>query len=62
MQLSTLCEDQDQAQNMFRALWCWLVCVIETVVARLLTKPDSELTRSGLRSETEVIQWPSSRE
>jgi SSS family solute:Na+ symporter len=36
---------QDQAQNMFRALWCWLICVIVTVVVSLLTqpKPDSEL-------------------
>ena len=37
---------QDQAQNMFRALWCWLVCVIVTVVVSYMTKPkpDSELT------------------
>jgi solute:Na+ symporter, SSS family len=37
---------QDQAQNMFRALWCWLICLIVTVVVSLLTKPkpDSELT------------------
>jgi solute:Na+ symporter, SSS family len=37
---------QDQAQNMFRALWCWLICVIVTVVVSLLTKPkpDAELT------------------
>jgi SSS family solute:Na+ symporter len=36
---------QDQAQNMFRALWCWLICVVVTVVVSLLTKPkpDSEL-------------------
>ena len=36
---------QDQAQNMFRALWCWLICVIVTVVVSLLTKPkpDAEL-------------------
>jgi SSS family solute:Na+ symporter len=37
---------QDQAQNMFRALWCWLVCVLVTVVVSLATKPkpDAELT------------------
>jgi SSS family solute:Na+ symporter len=37
---------QDQAQNMFRALWCWLICVVVTVVVSLMTKPkpDSELT------------------
>jgi SSS family solute:Na+ symporter len=36
---------QDQAQNMFRALWCWLICVVVTVVVSLLTepKPDAEL-------------------
>jgi len=36
---------QDQAQNMFRALWCCLICVIVTFVVSLLTKPkpDSEL-------------------
>jgi SSS family solute:Na+ symporter len=36
---------QDQAQNMFRALWCWLICLLVTVVVSLLTKPkpDAEL-------------------
>jgi len=36
---------QDQAQNMFRALWCWLICIIVTVVVSLMTtpKPDNEL-------------------
>jgi SSS family solute:Na+ symporter len=36
---------QDQAQNMFRALWCWLICVAVTVAVSLVTKPkpDSEL-------------------
>jgi len=37
---------QDQAQNMFRALWCWLICLLVTVVVSLVTqpKPDAELT------------------
>jgi SSS family solute:Na+ symporter len=37
---------QDQAQNMFRALWCGIVCAAVTVVVSLVTKPkpDSELT------------------
>jgi SSS family solute:Na+ symporter len=37
---------QDQAQNMFRALWCWLICVVVTVAVSLVTKPkpDAELT------------------
>jgi len=36
---------QDQAQNMFRALWCCLLCVIVTIVVSSLTrpKPDAEL-------------------
>jgi len=36
---------QDQAQNMFRALWCCSICVIVTVVVSLVTKPkpDAEL-------------------
>ena len=36
---------QDQAQNMFRALWCCLICVVVTVFVSYLTKPkpDSEL-------------------
>ncbi len=37
---------QDQAQNMFRALWCGLICGAVTVVVSLATKPkpDAELT------------------
>ncbi len=37
---------QDQAQNMFRALWCCLICVIVTVAVSMITrpKPASELT------------------
>ena len=36
---------RDMAENMYRALWSWIVCVIVTVVVSLLTKPkpDSEL-------------------
>jgi SSS family solute:Na+ symporter len=37
---------KDQAENMYRALWSWLICVGVTVVVSLLTepKPESELT------------------
>jgi solute:Na+ symporter, SSS family len=37
---------QDQAQNMFRALWCCSLCIVVTVVVSLMTKPkpDTELT------------------
>ncbi|MBI5086920.1 MAG: sodium:solute symporter family protein [Acidobacteria bacterium] len=37
---------KDMAENMYRALWSWIICVVVTVVVSLLTKPkpDSELT------------------
>ena len=37
---------KDMAENMFRALWSWILCLIVTVVVSLLTKPkpESELT------------------
>ncbi len=36
---------RDMAENMYRALWSWIVCVVVTVVVSLMTKPkpDSEL-------------------
>jgi SSS family solute:Na+ symporter len=36
---------RDMAENMYRALWSWIVCVVVTVVVSMLTepKPDSEL-------------------
>jgi len=33
---------QDQAQNMYRALWCCSICIIVTVVVSLLTKPKAD--------------------
>jgi SSS family solute:Na+ symporter len=37
---------KDMAENMYRALWSWIICVVVTVVVSLATtpKPDSELT------------------
>ncbi|HVX66664.1 MAG TPA: sodium:solute symporter family protein [Bryobacteraceae bacterium] len=37
---------KDMAENMYRALWSWLICVAVTVVVSLVTrpKPESELT------------------
>ncbi|SDE94428.1 sodium:solute symporter family protein [Terriglobus roseus] len=36
---------QPMAENMYRALWSWIICVVVTVVVSLMTtpKPDSEL-------------------
>jgi SSS family solute:Na+ symporter len=48
---------QDQAQNMFRALWCWLICVIVTIVVSLMTEPKSDAELKGLvYGATEIPQ------
>jgi SSS family solute:Na+ symporter len=36
------------AEDMYRALWSWLICVIVTVVISLLTKPMLEAELEGL--------------
>jgi SSS family solute:Na+ symporter len=38
----------DMAQNMYRAIWCWLTCVIVTVVVSLLTRPKPDHELKGL--------------
>ena len=37
---------RDMAENMYRALWSWIVCVLVTVIVSYMTtpKPDKELT------------------
>jgi SSS family solute:Na+ symporter len=39
---------KDMAENMYRALWSWLVCVIVTVVVSLMTKPKPDRELTGL--------------
>jgi solute:Na+ symporter, SSS family len=39
---------RDMAENLYRALWSWLVCVLVTVVVSLLTKPKTEAALEGL--------------
>jgi SSS family solute:Na+ symporter len=39
---------KDMAENMYRALWSWLVCVIVTVVVSYFTKPKPESELAGL--------------
>jgi SSS family solute:Na+ symporter len=39
---------KDMAENMYRALWSWTVCVAVTVVVSLLTKPKPEKELTGL--------------
>ncbi len=39
---------KDMAENMYRALWSWLICVIVTVVVSLMTRPKPEAELTGL--------------
>ncbi len=39
---------RDMAENMYRGLWCWLVCVIVTVAVSLATRPKPEAELRGL--------------
>jgi SSS family solute:Na+ symporter len=36
------------AENMFRALWAWIICVVVTVVVSLLTRPKPVEELTGL--------------
>ena len=39
---------RDMAENMYRALWSWVVCVVVTVVVSLMTKPKTDAELVGL--------------
>src|SRR5579875_2876565 len=39
---------KDMAENMYRALWSWLICVIVTVAVSLATRPKPESQLAGL--------------
>lgn len=39
---------QDMAENMYRALWSWIICVVVTVVVSYATKPRPENELVGL--------------
>jgi SSS family solute:Na+ symporter len=39
---------KDMAENMYRALWSWLVCVIVTVIVSYMTRPKPEEELVGL--------------
>lgn len=39
---------KDMAENMYRALWSWLICVIVTVVVSYMTKPKTDAELNGL--------------
>ena len=39
---------RDMAENMYRALWSWIVCVLITVAVSMVTKPKSDAELKGL--------------
>ena len=39
---------KDMAENMYRALWSWIICVVVTVVVSLLTRPKPVEELNGL--------------
>ena len=39
---------KDMAENMYRALWSWIICVVVTVVVSMVTKPKPESELVGL--------------
>src|SRR5215469_1409566 len=39
---------QPMAENMFRALWSWLICVAVTVIVSLMTRPKTDEELNGL--------------
>jgi len=39
---------RDMAENMYRALWSWIVCVVVTVAVSCMTKPKPDVELSGL--------------
>ncbi len=46
---------QPMAENMFRALWSWIICVVVTVVVSLMTAPRSDSELKGLVYGATVI-------
>ena len=39
---------KDMAENMYRALWSWIVCVLVTVVVSYATRPKTDAELEGL--------------
>ena len=52
---------QPMAENMYRALWSWIVCVIVTVVVSLMTKPKTDAELNGLVYGATVIPHDGAR-
>ncbi len=54
-QIALSADAQPMAENMFRALWSWIICVLVTVLVSLVTKPKSEAELDGLVYGATVI-------
>jgi SSS family solute:Na+ symporter len=39
---------RDMAENMYRALWSWIICVIVTVIVSYMTRPKTDSELNGL--------------
>jgi solute:Na+ symporter, SSS family len=39
---------KDMAENMYRALWSWIICVVVTVIVSMATRPKSDAELRGL--------------
>lgn len=52
---------QPMAENMFRALWSWLICVGVTVLVSLFTKPKTDAELNGLVYGATVIPHDGAR-
>ncbi|GAC1652124.1 MAG: hypothetical protein NVS9B15_12590 [Acidobacteriaceae bacterium] len=39
---------KDMAENMYRSLWSWIICVLVTVIVSYMTKPRPESELTGL--------------
>jgi SSS family solute:Na+ symporter len=46
---------QPMAENMYRALWSWLICIGVTVIVSYMTKPKSDSELNGLVYGATVI-------
>jgi SSS family solute:Na+ symporter len=46
---------QPMAENMFRALWSWIICVVVTIIVSYMTKPKTDAELDGLVYGATVI-------
>jgi len=54
-QIALSADAQPMAENMFRALWSWLICVAVTVIVSLMTTPKTDAELNGLVYGATVI-------